>query len=323
MLNRHPFRGCINARPFAALALLLIASAAAFAQQNLPWSQGRNDPAAQKGYVFQVPGVDNVPDLHGNPAGAKLVLFIGGNQFMVLPKLVRAFESEHPELAGRIFYETLPPGILLQQMQHQDTLTLGNLTLTVRPDVYEAGEVKLKALAGQLAAPGYVTYATNVLEIMVRKGNPKHIRTLQDLGREDVRLSMPNPAWEGVARLIQSSLRKARGEQLVRQVMVNKRDRGATFLTHVHHRETAMRIIEGLSDAGVTWQSEVRFQESIGNPISGVAIPERENTVGTYAAGVLKSAAHPAAAHEWQEFLKSSRAQSIYREFGFGIPSHK
>jgi hypothetical protein len=29
--------------------------------------------------VFQVPDVDNIPDLHGNPAGADLVLLIGGN----------------------------------------------------------------------------------------------------------------------------------------------------------------------------------------------------------------------------------------------------
>lgn len=307
----------------AALAavLLPLLTGAMLAQRELPWSRGANDPVSQKGYVFQVPGVDNVPDLHGNPAGAKLVLFIGGNQFMVLPKLVKAFEAEHPELAGKIFYETLPPGILLRQMHDQDILTLGNLTLRVQPDVYEAGEVKLKGLAGQVAAPGYVTYATNVLEIMVRAGNPKHIRGLQDLGRSGVRLSMPNPAWEGVARLIQASLRKAGGEQLVQQVMVSKRRAGTTFLTHVHHRETAMRIIEGLSDAGVTWQSEVRFQESIGNPISGVAIPRSENTVGVYAAGVLKTAAHPDAARQWVDFLKSSQAQAIYREFGFGIPS--
>ncbi|MGH9437962.1 MAG: substrate-binding domain-containing protein, partial [Terriglobia bacterium] len=177
----------------------------------------------EKGYVFEVPGVDNVPDLHGNPAGAKLVLFIGGNQFMVLPKLVTAFVEEHPEFAGAIFYETLPPGILLKQMQNNDTLTLGNLTLTVHPDVYEAGAVKLEALKSQHAVKSYVTYATNELAIMVRKGNPKNIQSLNDLGRDDVRLSMPNPDWEGVARLIENSLRKAGGEALIQKVMVTKR----------------------------------------------------------------------------------------------------
>lgn len=318
-MNRVLIRvsGCPRWVAVLATTLLLVAAAAP-ARQNFPWSGGKNNPAANKGYVFQVPGVDNVPDLHGNPANAKLVLFIGGNQFMVLPKLVSTFVEEHPEYAGKIFYETLPPGILLKQMQHDDTLTLGNLTLTVHPDVYEAGEVKLQALARQKAIQSYVTYATNVLAIMVRKGNPKDIRSLNDLGRSGVRLSMPNPEWEGVARLIQNSLRKAGGQALVEKVMVEKRRKGSTYLTHVHHRETAMRLMENLSDAGVTWQSEVRFQESIGNPIEGVAIPPRFNTTGIYAAGLLKTAPHPAAGRLWVNFLKSAKAQSIYRSFGFG-----
>ncbi len=301
----------------ASLSLLLL-RASASAQTALPWSQGKNNPATQKGYVFQVPGVDNVPDLHGNPQGAKLVLFIAGNQFMVLPKLVSAFVALHPELAGKIFYETLPPGILLKQMQHKDTLTLGNLTLTVHPDVFEAGVVKLRTLASQHVVRSYVTYATNVLGIMVYKGNPKHIRSLNDLGRGDVRLSMPNPDWEGVARLIENSLRKAGGEALVQKVMVAKRQDGATFLTHVHHRETAMRIMQHLSDAGVTWQSEIRFQEMVGNPIGDVPIPARYNTTGVYAATVLPSAPHPAAGRLWVNFLRSETVQSIYKEFGFG-----
>ncbi len=285
-----------------------------------PWSGGRNNPAGNKGYVFEVPEVDNVPDLHGNPGGAGLVLFIAGNQFMVLPKLVEAFEAEHSELKGKIYYETLPPGILLHQMENQNTLTIGNLTLTVQPDVFEAGARRVAALETQGKVCNVVRYATNDLAIMVRKGNPKHIRSLRDLGRPDVRVSMPNPEWEGVARLIEQSIRKAGGDSLVRQIMVAKRQQGTTFLTHIHHRQTPMRIVQGLSDAGVTWQSEVKFQESIGNPISGVEIPARDNATGIYAAGVLADAPHRKAAEEWVKFLKSTKAQSIYRSYGFGIP---
>ena len=55
------------------------ATTLAYCQTAPPWSKGANDPAAQKGYVFRVTDVDNVPDLHGNPCDAKLVIFIGGN----------------------------------------------------------------------------------------------------------------------------------------------------------------------------------------------------------------------------------------------------
>jgi len=123
-----------------AAMLLPVCISCAYAQATPPWSKGENNPATDKGYVFQVDSIDNVPDLHGNPADAKLVLFIGGNQFFVLPRLIAGFEKLHPELAGHIFYETLPPGILRYQIDKDNTLTLGNLTLHVQPDVYEAGE---------------------------------------------------------------------------------------------------------------------------------------------------------------------------------------
>jgi hypothetical protein len=171
-----------------AAALMLAGAVAASAQAVPPWSKGANDPAAQKGYLFHVPDVDNVPDLHGNPCDAKLVLFIGGNQFFVLPQLVAAFEQQHPELQGRIFYETLPPGILRRQIAAGNTLTLGNLTLQVRPDVYEAGLRVLRQMQQQGQVKNVVPYATNNLEIMIAAGNPKRIHSLADLGRADVKL---------------------------------------------------------------------------------------------------------------------------------------
>lgn len=302
------------------LALVVGLGIAVPAQLAPPWSQGRNNPAADKGYVFQVDDVDNVPDLHGNPVGAELVLFIGGNQFMVLPDLIAGFEKQRPELRGHIFYETLPPGILRQQMEHDGILTLGNLTLQAQADVYEAGARVLTEMEekGQVEKP--VHYASNQLEIMVQAGNPRRIRTLKDLGRSDIRLSMPNPAWEGVARQIENSLRKAGGDALVRKVMDAKVKDGTTYLTRIHHRQTPMRILDGRSDAGVTWSSEVRFQERVGNPIAGVVIPASENTTAIYAAGVLRNAPHAAAAQAWVAYLGSEEAQAVYRKFGFGPP---
>jgi hypothetical protein len=57
----------------------LATSVSSNAQTFPPWSKGQNNPATDKGYVFSVSDIDNVPDLHGNPEGAKLVLFVGGN----------------------------------------------------------------------------------------------------------------------------------------------------------------------------------------------------------------------------------------------------
>src|SRR5260370_1891608 len=85
------------------------------AQTAPPWSKGANDPATDKGYVFQVPDVDNIPDLHGNPAGAELVLLIGGNPLFLLPPPVFGVVARAPGRGGEEFFLAAAPGFSRQQ----------------------------------------------------------------------------------------------------------------------------------------------------------------------------------------------------------------
>ena len=283
-----------------------------------PWSGGNNNSATNKGFKFTVPEVDDMPDFHGDPFHAKLVLYIGGNYYFAVAPLVNAFEKLHPNLKGEIFAETLPPGILLRQIKAHGRITVGNMTFSAPPDVYAAGLLKVKALIakGILSGPA-VSYATNNLTIMIPKGNPGHIRSLRDLGRPGITLSMPNPAWEGVARQIKLSLVKAGGAKLERMVYHTKVKNGQTILTHIHHRQTPLYLMQGLADAGVTWKSEAIFQEQIGHPIADVVIPAKYNTTAVYAGAVLKNARHRRAALQWLAFLKTATAQAIFAHYGF------
>lgn len=283
-----------------------------------PWQHGANNPATDKGLEFTVPEINDLPDFHGNPMTSKLNIFVGGNYFFAMAPLVAAFEKEHPDLKGRIFYETLPPGILLQQMAHGGTITIGNMTMTVKPDVYAAGLKKVKAAiaSGELEAPA-IPYVTNDLTIMVPKGNPAHIKSLADLGKPGVKLTMPNPKWEGVARQIEASLVKVGGKKLEQTVYETKVKDGQTILTHIHHRQTPLFLMQGLADAGVTWKSEAIFQEQVGHPIGNVDIPPADNTTAIYGVATVKGAAHPEAAKEWAEFLRSPASIAIFEKYGF------
>jgi cytochrome c len=283
-----------------------------------PWSGGRNNSAINKGFEFTVPEVDDMPDFHGDPFHAKLVLYIGGNYFFAVAPLVAAFEKLHPNLKGKIFAETLPPGILLRQLNAHGRITVGNMTFSAPPDVYAAGLLKVKTLIarGILSGPA-ISYATNNLTIMIPEGNPGHIHSLRDLGRPGVRLSMPNPAWEGVARQIKLSLMKAGGAKLEKMVYDTKVKNGQTILTHIHHRQTPLYLMQGLADAGVTWKSEAVFQRQVGHPITDVPIPARYNTTAIYAGAVVKHARHRRAAKQWLEFLKAPTAQAIFARYGF------
>ena len=307
-------------RTFLAIlaAAAVCAAAAAPAADMPPWSHGANDPAVRRGLEFTVPEVDNLPDFHGDPCRARLAIMVGGNYYFAMAPLVAAFAKMHPELHGEIYYETIPPGLLARQIIDGGTITVGNMTWTVKADVYAAGIRGVQAMIrrGYVRAPA-VPYVSNDLTIMVPKGNPAHIRSLADLARPGVRLVMPNPRFEGVARQIQAALAKAGGKRLEEAVYGAKVMSGETILTHIHHRQTPLWLMQGKADAGVTWKSEALFQEQAGNPIAHVSIPAAQNATAVYAAGVLKEAPHPRAARAWIEFLQSPQALAIFAHYGF------
>ncbi len=283
-----------------------------------PWQHGLNNDALHRGLEFTVPEVDVLADFHGDITDPKLVLYVGGNYFFAMAHLVKAFEDSHPAYKGRIYWETIPPGLLERQMDAGGTVTSGNMTWTVKPDAYFAGLARVKAMIakGKLVGPAQ-PYVTNTLTIMVPKGNPAHITGLKDLGKPDIKVVMPNPAFEGIARQIEKSLVKAGGKALLKTVYTDKVKSGGTILTHVHHRQTPLFLMQGLVDAGVTWQSEAMFQEQAHHPIAHVDIPASENTTAVYAGAVVKGAAHPEAAKAWLAFIRSPQSLAIFERYGF------
>ncbi|ANI89279.1 sulfate-binding protein [Arachidicoccus ginsenosidimutans] len=291
--------------------LMIVIAFGAYSQQHKfdpPWNQ----PPESK-VIFTVPGVDNVPDLFGDITDPQLVVYFAGNQFMCMDSLIAAFKKAYPQYQ-RIFVETLPPGILAKQIAG-GSITIGNMRITQLPDVYTAGRKRIKLTMAYLKDT--VTYAHNKLAIMVPKDNPKHILNLNDLGRSDVKVSMPNPAWEGIAGQIEAAYIKAGGETLKKTMMEDKVKSGTTVLTKIHHRQTPMNIMYGNADAGPVWYSEAYYQQMIGNPVKLITIPDKENVTASYVAGILKNAPHAQAAKDFRNFLVSRRAKEIYKYYGF------
>lgn len=283
-----------------------------------PWQHGQNNDVVKRGFEFTVPEVDDLADFHGDITDPKLVLYVGGNYFFAMAPLVAEFEREHPDYKGRLYWETIPPGLLIKQMEAGGIITSGNMTWTAKPDAYFAGLKKIDQYvkSGVLSAP-VVPYVTNTLTIMVPKGNPAHVTSLADLGKPDIKLAMPNPAFEGIARQIDLSLKKVGGEALAKAVYKTKVADGSTILTHIHHRQTPLFLMQGLAEAGVTWQSEAVFQEQAGHAITHVDIPTDQNSTAIYAGAMVKGAAHPDAARLWLSFVHSQPALSIFEHYGF------
>jgi len=299
---------------FLAVAALVLFSNAVNAQEyrfDPPW----NTPPESE-VQFTVPGVDNVPDLFGDINDPQLVVFFAGNQFMVIDELIAAFKKEHPQYQ-RVFAETLPPGILAKQIA-TGSIVIGNLRITLKPDVYTAGKSRIDQTPEWFSKTSL--YARNKLAILVQKGNPKKVNGLKDLGNKTLRISMPNPDFEGIGKRIEEAYVKAGGEQLKTAVMETKLKDKTTFLTQIHHRQSPMRILYDQSDAAPVWYSEAHYQQMIGHPVAMIEIPEKENIHAQYIAGQLKNAPHPQAAKDFMDFLVSPQANAIYKKFGFDLP---
>ncbi|MBD1421287.1 molybdate ABC transporter substrate-binding protein [Sphingobacterium chuzhouense] len=275
-----------------------------------PW----NTPPASA-VEFTIQGINNVPDLYGDIVDPQLVVFFAGNQFMCIDDLLEGFKKKHPHIK-RIFAETLPPGILAQQIEG-GSLTIGNLRITHKPDVYTAGKGRIESMADHFNR--VETYAYNQLSLMVPEGNPKNIRSLADLQQSNVRVSMPNPAWEGIGRQIEIAYKKAGGEILHHIVMEKKVEDGSTYLTRIHHRESPLRILLGDSDVAPVWTSEVVYQTMIGHPVQEIEIPKKHNIKASYLAGRLKNAPRPEAADLFIAYLISDEAKEIYKKYGFDV----
>lgn len=273
-----------------------------------PW----NTPP-QSTVSFTIPGVDNVPDLFGDINDPQLVVFFAGNQFMCVDDLLEAFKKRYPRYQ-RIFVETLPPGILAKQIEG-GSVTIGNMRITLKPDIYTAGKNTITKMASLFNDT--LAYAWNKLAIMVQKGNPANIYGLKDLGKANIRVSMPNPAWEGIGRQIEAAYKKAGGDSLHDKIMLKKVKTGTTWFTKIHHRQSPMRVLYGQSDAAPVWYSEVFYQQMLNHPVDMIPIPDNENVTATYMAGLLKTAPHPGAARDFMQFLNSREAKAIYRKYGF------
>jgi len=253
---------------------------------------------------------------------ADLILFMAGNQFMVMEELLSAFQKRYPEIK-KIFYETLPPGLELRQILAGGA-RFGNMEIRVTPDIYTAvSNEAMQELLKRGLIKEYFVYLHNRIVLMVRKGNPAGIKGVKDLARDELRISQPGPL-EDITRYIIEMYKKAGGEEFVHRIMEEKRAEGTTIFTLVHHRETPLRIVKGTADVGPVWATEVIYAKNQGLPIDMVEVGEEfdQREKVNYFITILNNAPHPENAEKFLEFIKSSEAQEIYAKYGF-VPHKK
>ena len=225
----------------------------------------------------------------------------------------------HPRYRGNVYYETLPPGLLIKQMEAGGRVTSGNMTWTAKPDVFMAELLGQQRLGASKASSRRRSWLSRPMtsRSWCRRATRRTWRGSPISAAPASRSRCPIPQFEGVARQIRASLVKAGGEALAEAVYGAKVRNGETILTRIHHRQTPLFLMQRLAEAGVTWRSEAIFQEKIGNPIGHVDIPAEHNTLAVYSAAMVPDAPHPEAARAWLEFIRSDAAFKVFEPYGF------
>jgi len=253
---------------------------------------------------------------------ASLVMYLAGNQFMVMEELIKDFQKKNQDIKT-VYVETIPPGQILKgQILKQGQID--NQKTAQNPDLFASVNLgHLQKLKTEKLMQDYIVYIHNKLELMVAKGNPKNIKGAQDLGRDDLVQSHPNPLTEGIFKFYGSQMLKDLG--LYEKVTAGQKCKscwavpGKTWFTARHHRETPHRIEQGEADVGIVWTTEVSHGLAENRAIEGVAIESPYNMqdkVG-YAIGVLNTGRNRANASRYLDYLATDDAQNIYASYGF------
>ena len=257
---------------------------------------------------------------------ADLVMYLAGNQFMVMEELIQDFQQKNPDIKS-VYVETIPPGQILKGQILKQGIIEGRKT-SMTPDLFASVNLgHLKKLKDKGKMNDHIIYTHNKLELMVAKGNPKKISGPKDLARDDLVQSHPNPLTEGIFKFYGSQMLKDLG--LYKKVTAEAKCKSCwaipdkTWFTSRHHRETPYRIENGKADVGIVWTTEVVEGVKKGRNVEGVAIPAPYNMahkVG-YAIGVLYEGRNQENARRYLDYLASDDAQDIYASYGFSKAS--
>jgi len=256
-----------------------------------------------------------------------LVMYLAGNQFMVMEELIKDFQSSHKNIKT-VYVETIPPGqILKKQLLKQGEINGEKTSMT--PDLYASVNINhLKKLNKKGLLNKHIIYTHNKLELMVAKGNPKNIKGAADLGRDDLVQSHPNPLTEGIFKFY--------GSEMLKDLKIHDKVTGGqkckkcwavpqkTWFTARHHRETPYRIENNQADVGIVWTTEVAHAKAEGRKIDGVAIkaPYNKQDKVAYAIGKMTKGKNQSNAQTFLAYLATDKAQNIYKSYGF-VPATK
>ncbi len=192
------------------------------------------------------------------------------------------------------------------------------VAFSLAPDITRLVDDKLVS-ADWDRGPDKGIVTDSVAAIVVRKGNPKHIKTWDDLIKPGVQVLTPNPFTSGSARW---NIMAAYGAQLKQG---KSKPQALAYLNtlltkHVPVQDSSARnalntFLAGKGDALISYENEAIAAQQAGKDVDYV-IPDDTILIENPVA-ITTASKHPTQAKAFVDYLTTAPAQTIFAQHGY------
>ena len=146
-------------------------------------------------------------------------------------------------------------------------------------------------------------FASNQLQIVVEKGNPKGIKGLEDLASGDLKVVLAAP--------------EVPVGKYARQALDQAGVKVAPVSLEQDVKAVASKVSLGEADAGIVYTTDVTAG---GDKVEGVDIPADQNLLATYPIATVEASQHQQQAQAFMDVVLSAQGQRVLKSFGFLPP---
>jgi molybdate transport system substrate-binding protein len=219
-----------------------------------------------------------------------LLVYCGAGMREPMDEIAMAFEER---TGVKIHYNYGGSNTLLSQME-----------LTQQGDAYMPGATSYIDTARE---KGFINTEANVVyhvpTIIVPKGNPAGITSLEDLAKPGVKVELGDPEAAAIGKLSDSLLKQ---NGIFDDVQANIIARTATVNELIVHTSL------GQTDAAIIWEDLFESEK-----LEKINIPKEQNIVKVVPIGSLTFSEYPETANDFINFVASDEGKAIFTTHGF------
>lgn len=220
----------------------------------------------------------------------ELLLYCGAGIRPPIAELTETFRREH--------------GVKIVTDYAGSEVLISKIKLTRQGDLYMPGD---RHYVQQAAKEGMIHSSKNVCyfvpTILVQKGNPKEIQSLEDLLKPGLKLGLGDVKACAIGRKTRQIFAK-------NNIQWNEVEKNLKFQSQTVN-ELGMQIQANSLDAVIVWDAIARYYNKYGQE---VPIPAKRNVISTVDIGILTFTKNRTLAETFVEFTTSDRGQTIFKK---------